>query len=148
MKLGKKKLVCIADELVCDGFQNCPSGNEFDSDENPALCEKRKPQWLPALRDFFRRTYQSSFPGLRPLDVNASTVEGAVATEINQATSFTLTRNDYNKTFYVETVIDSSPGNIRKNFTRGLSKYGPWGYLMLGMLLCGGALLVCGLWGE
>lgn len=40
----------------------------------------------------------------------------------------------------------------RRNGTRiglnsDLSKYGPWGYLMLGMLLCGGALLICGLWG-
>lgn len=32
--------------------------------------------------------------------------------------------------------------------TRGLSKYGPWGYLILGMLLCGGALLLCVLWGK
>lgn len=32
--------------------------------------------------------------------------------------------------------------------SRGLSKYGPWGYLILGMLLCGGALLVCVLWGK
>ena len=30
----------------------------------------------------------------------------------------------------------------------GLSKYGPWGYLFLGMLICGGALLICGLWGK
>lgn len=41
----------------------------------------------------------------------------------------------------------------RRNGTRmglnsDLSKYGPWGYLMLGMLLCGGALLICGLWGK
>lgn len=36
---------------------------------------------------------------------------------------------------------------IRTSLTRGLSRYGPWGYLMLGMLLCGGALLICGLWG-
>lgn len=41
----------------------------------------------------------------------------------------------------------------RRNSTRNgvnsdLSKYGPWGYLMLGMLLCGGALLICGLWGK
>jgi hypothetical protein len=35
-----------------------------------------------------------------------------------------------------------------KGALTGLSKYGPWGYLFLGMLLCGGALLVCGLWGE
>lgn len=32
--------------------------------------------------------------------------------------------------------------------SRSLSKYGPWGYLILGMLLCGGALLVCVLWGK
>lgn len=43
-------------------------------------------------------------------------------------------------------------GFTRRNSTRSgvhsdLSKYGPWGYLMLGMLLCGGALLICGLWG-
>ncbi|KAH8321621.1 hypothetical protein KR074_010504, partial [Drosophila pseudoananassae] len=42
-------------------------------------------------------------------------------------------------------------GFTRRNSTRSgvhsdLSKYGPWGYLMLGMLLCGGALLICGLW--
>lgn len=36
----------------------------------------------------------------------------------------------------------------RASLTRGLSRYGPWGYLMLGMLLCGAALLVCGLWGT
>lgn len=34
-----------------------------------------------------------------------------------------------------------------KKSTRGLSKYGPWGYLILGMLLCGGTLLLCVLWG-
>lgn len=36
---------------------------------------------------------------------------------------------------------------VRTSLTRDLSRYGPWGYLMLGMLLCGGALLICGLWG-
>lgn len=60
--------------------------------------------------------------------------------------SLDMAGKNLNKTLFVETVINSS--NIRKNFPRGLSQYGPWGYLMLGMLLCGGALLVCGLWGE
>ena len=36
----------------------------------------------------------------------------------------------------------------RNSLTRGLSRYGPWGYLMLGMLICGSALLICGLWGT
>ncbi|XP_002074696.3 uncharacterized protein LOC6652463 [Drosophila willistoni] len=47
----------------------------------------------------------------------------------------------------------SGSGFTRRNSTRNgihsdLSKYGPWGYLMLGMLLCGGALLICGLWAS
>jgi hypothetical protein len=43
------------------------------------------------------------------------------------------------------TELDAKREN-RPSLTRGLSRYGPWGYLMLGMLLCGGALLICGLW--
>lgn len=27
-----------------------------------------------------------------------------------------------------------------------LAHYGPWGYLMLGMLICGAVLMLCGLW--
>ena len=27
-----------------------------------------------------------------------------------------------------------------------LAHYGPWGYLMLGMLICGAILMLCGLW--
>ncbi|KAM8712855.1 hypothetical protein ACLKA7_013223 [Drosophila subpalustris] len=49
--------------------------------------------------------------------------------------------------------ITGGSGFTRRNSTRtgvhsDLSKYGPWGYLMLGMLLCGGALLICGLWAS
>lgn len=36
----------------------------------------------------------------------------------------------------------------KSTLTRGLARYGPWGYLMLGMLVCGAALLICGLWGN
>lgn len=145
LKLGQQKLVCISEDLLCDGVQNCPTGKEFDSDESPAACEyveKKKGPWLLFIKDLLQKT---TFPGLRQHDVTLS-LDGGTKEE-HQATSFTLTRNDFNKTIYVETVIDSS-SNIRKNFPKGLSKYGPWGYLMLGMLLCGGALLVCGLWGE
>lgn len=44
--------------------------------------------------------------------------------------------------------IETTTKRYRVTLTRGLSKYGPWGYLMLGMLLCGGALLLCVLWGK
>lgn len=49
------------------------------------------------------------------------------------------------ETISTEVDIDFKNNN-RTSLTRGLSRYGPWGYLMLGMLLCGGALLICGLW--
>lgn len=35
-----------------------------------------------------------------------------------------------------------SPNGI----SAALSHYGPWGYLMLGMLICGTVLMFCGLW--
>lgn len=50
----------------------------------------------------------------------------------------------------VETTETQTQSTIKqhKSTLTGLSKYGPWGYLFLGMLLCGGALLLCGLWGK
>lgn len=49
-----------------------------------------------------------------------------------------------------DSTMESSTTKHYRHITlsRGLSKYGPWGYLILGMLLCGGALLVCVLWGN
>lgn len=51
---------------------------------------------------------------------------------------------------YEEEIEIDIGGNKRdqSSVSKGLSRYGPWGYLMLGMLLCGGALLLCGLWGK
>lgn len=63
-------------------------------------------------------------------------------------------KNSTHKISTPDTVNDTAGGHHhRRNGTRtglnsDLSKYGPWGYLMLGMLLCGGALLICGLWGK
>lgn len=37
------------------------------------------------------------------------------------------------------------PGTV-ESITEVLSQYGPWGYLMLGMLICGTVLMFCGLW--
>lgn len=48
-----------------------------------------------------------------------------------------------------DSAMDTSTSKqYSQTLSRGLSKYGPWGYLILGMLLCGGALLVCVLWGK
>lgn len=152
-KLGEQNLVCISDELLCDDVRHCPSGALFDSDEGPAICanmEKRKKQWFSLFRDYLQKSYKASFPNLFPNDATVIggqplnvTAVGDVGDNRHHPTSFSVTSTSFNNSVFV---VDSS--SIRKNFPKGLSKYGPWGYLMLGMLLCGGALLVCGLWGE
>jgi hypothetical protein len=38
------------------------------------------------------------------------------------------------------------PPKATDSISQVLSKYGPWGYLMLGMLICGTVLMFCGLW--
>lgn len=65
----------------------------------------------------------------------------------------TLTEEETADSAHAKSKEKEISGHHRRNNTRSglssdLSKYGPWGYLMLGMLLCGGALLICGLWGK
>lgn len=38
--------------------------------------------------------------------------------------------------------------NASRKSSRGIAKYGSWGYMMLGMLMCSILLLLCGIWGE
>lgn len=161
LKMGQEKHICIAGDLICDGVQHCPEGSEFESDENAELCElvdRRRHTWpIHVFKEFLRNSLQKSFPSLRVPEggggsggLIGSPVElGAGGSGSGGAAAESLPFPKYNETLIVETVITSdSTATIRKNFSRGLSKYGPWGYLMLGMLLCGGALLICGLWGK
>jgi hypothetical protein len=123
---------------MCDGVQHCPVGSEFNSDEDLDYCAKRqlvdmeKPSslniWehfsLGILRNIFRGDETTPMPEWHPQE-SESSPEGSEE--------------------------DSDANKTKENghqYSRGLSKYGPWGYLMLGMLICGGALLVCGLWGK
>lgn len=167
LRIGQKKHICISDQLLCDGVQNCPVGPSFESDESEAACEemrKRSPQWMIVLQGVLSQ-FVPKLPGLHNNNNNnnnhnqafnrsdpnesgsssAGSQDGEMMTKTTTSISMGMGRR--NKTIFVETVIDTS-SNIRKNFPKGLSQYGPWGYLMLGMLLCGGALLFCGLWGE
>lgn len=62
---------------------------------------------------------------------------------------FNKYRRKVNKTIVSGSMESSTTKHYRHiTLSKGLSKYGPWGYLILGMLLCGGALLVCVLWGN
>lgn len=34
--------VCVSSSLVCDGVNHCPSGEEYNSDEDPAMCARQR----------------------------------------------------------------------------------------------------------
>lgn len=137
LRFGQETLLCISKDLVCDGVRHCPKGNEYDSDEDYALCSKRKQGnhvsdpniWEHFTIEIFRNLFNSD----------------------NGGTSTSTTKIDPRGDGQSSTSVKDFENDVKRNNTKGtltgdLSRYGPWGYLMLGMLLCGGALLICGLW--
>ncbi|XP_058833284.1 uncharacterized protein LOC131691128 [Topomyia yanbarensis] len=129
-------LLCISKELVCDGVRHCPSPVNAFSDEDSALCSKMKDKQLTEnpVQMVFRKYIQTTFKSFFY----------ANSTEVPSREDTTTADEES-----VIEVIESQtkiPTKQHKSTLTGLSKYGPWGYLFLGMLLCGGALLVCGLW--
>nr|CAD7459228.1 unnamed protein product [Timema tahoe] len=45
-----------------------------------------------------------------------------------------------------DTDYDIESSGSEDTLPEALSRYGPWGYLMLGTLICGALLMLCGLW--
>ncbi|XP_055919516.1 uncharacterized protein LOC129951412 isoform X2 [Eupeodes corollae] len=148
LKIGLEPLLCISKALVCDGIRHCPYSIDYDSDEDNDMCWNRKKiddgvileHWVI---EMFRNLFAFDAP---PPNAEANTTK-------NPITEKTVNDGAKNKSHVVGENMASGSGYTRRNTTRlglnsDLSKYGPWGYLMLGMLLCGGALLICGLWAS
>lgn len=159
-------MFCISSSLVCDGINHCPTGELYYSDEDPNLCSKVKTTteanvnyksifipikfifienlfflfqsnglslWQQITREFFSKVYPS------------------VTDQPTKSTTHNHSDDDDSSDGSAEEKSSSHETTTKRHrvtLTRGLSKYGPWGYLILGMLLCGGALLLCVLWGE
>lgn len=108
--------------------------------------------WQQISKEFFSK--------IIPTDSETTTATAATIKSINKApTNKKSTKTDDgnnmddvsdNDTSTDDNSVESSTTKDYRTITlsKGLSKYGPWGYLILGMLLCGGALLVCVLWGN
>ncbi|XP_037941936.1 uncharacterized protein LOC119674851 [Teleopsis dalmanni] len=177
LKIGDEPILCISKDLVCDGIRHCPNSNEYDSDEDYAMCWKHRrvndPISTAMESDIFEHFALEVFRNLFAFDAPTMpdkrnrTAVGANSTTLRKVPAKTdnntinsdgeLTDNSNGtKTLKNSTehaITNVGTGHHRRNSTRlglnsDLSKYGPWGYLMLGMLLCGGALLICGLWAS
>ncbi|XP_052860662.1 uncharacterized protein LOC128267782 [Anopheles cruzii] len=146
-------LLCVARELICDGVPNCPPLGSDVSDENEMMCAKHRLEEYSAnpVQSVFRKYIQNtlkSFFGGEPDELPSGEVADSLSDQFAvrfppQPTSSSSPSQPAAATSTTETTV---PAKKHRNSLTGLSKYGPWGYLFLGMLICGGALLICGLW--
>ncbi|XP_034240247.1 uncharacterized protein LOC117644742 [Thrips palmi] len=107
---------CVAAELACDGYPNCPMDGH---DEDPTKC-------------------RSSASLVAEVPRQASKVDVG-AGDAKELIMDLLRWPGPNRTASHQPAPDHSIPDT-------LSTYGPWGYLMLGMLVCGAFLMLCGLW--
>ncbi|XP_055320973.1 uncharacterized protein LOC129577614 isoform X2 [Sitodiplosis mosellana] len=162
LKFGQETLFCVSSSLVCDGINHCPSGDEYNSDEDPNLCAQKRgftdsntsfglSIWQQISKEFFSKLYPpdatTTVPTKSPMKPT-STMHKKPTSPSKDDDGIDDDSSENNTTD--DGVMESSTTKHYRHITlsRGLSKYGPWGYLILGMLLCGGALLVCVLWGS
>ncbi|XP_065081939.1 uncharacterized protein LOC135704418 [Ochlerotatus camptorhynchus] len=129
-------LLCVSKDLTCDGIRHCPSSANALSDEDSEMCSKRNEQDLTdnPVEMVFKKYIQTTFKAFFYTD----------STEMPSKEDSTVSSEE-KRIEVIETQTKTTTKQHKSTLT-GLSKYGPWGYLFLGMLLCGGALLVCGLW--
>lgn len=132
-------LICIASDLLCDGNNNCPIGQQYNSDENSELCkENQGGNFLTNFKKNYNLFEHLSTEVFKNLFISERDLEPSETVTLENPETRKVT--NYSK--------DSVEIHFKRkhNLNKGLSKYGPWGYLILGMLLCGSLLIFCGLW--
>ncbi|XP_060529256.1 uncharacterized protein LOC132703799 [Cylas formicarius] len=135
MRIGRIPMLCISDHLLCDGYQNCPKSST-SSDEDTKLCKTGRNAWQNFVAELVKR--------YRPPTEDAKWT----SLKINSTDSATkwlewqlLKKNSTDKPEVLE-----ETHNAAETISAMLNKYGPWGYLMMGLLICGTVLFFCGLW--
>lgn len=114
--------------MVCDGINHCPKGIDYLSDEDPKMCRNRLPSGMSFWREISEELLRSLFRSDKGKTHRPPKVDPKSTVANNKETDEELVG--------------------KGTLTRGLSKYGPWGYLMMGMFISGIALITCGLWGK
>ncbi|KAJ3642120.1 hypothetical protein Zmor_024932 [Zophobas morio] len=155
MRIGWDPMMCVADTLLCNGFPNCPKSSTT-SDEDEKLCKK----------SFFAPTSLEQlavelFKKWKPPDLGTNLsnnkwlhdkLEQHAASSTSRAFNSwrewreTRTESTTSTTTTERSNAPKRPPKATDSISQVLSKYGPWGYLMLGMLICGTVLMFCGLW--
>ncbi|XP_059060351.1 uncharacterized protein LOC131853473 [Achroia grisella] len=109
--------LCISSYLVCDGVKHCPGGEDEDSS---ACAHRRDPPLLELLRRFAARNQE-----LLGLDQPDGQTKPSVIMKISEG---------------------EQKSNAFMEFAAALKPYGPWSYLVVGMLVCATILMFCLAW--
>lgn len=88
----------------------------------------------PPITSFSKSMKNSNVPEIRPSLSNLNQNGNLNSNNVN-------INNNNNK-------VTTAKMNPNRKSTRGIARYGSWGYMMLGMLMCSILLLLCGIWGE
>ncbi|KAF7280398.1 hypothetical protein GWI33_006091 [Rhynchophorus ferrugineus] len=133
MRIGRIPMLCISDHLLCDGIQNCPKSST-NSDEDEKLCKTARNAWEKIFVELVKRYRPQPGDG-KWLKVNMSDAADAWL-------DWQLVKR--NTTTKPEVINETH--SATESISAMLNKYGPWGYLMMGLLICGTVLFFCGLW--
>ncbi|KAI4461305.1 hypothetical protein MML48_5g00012012 [Holotrichia oblita] len=134
MSIGHEPLFCVSQQLVCDGNRNCPKG-ATRSDEDDKICKG----WPILLKEFKKSRMNDNILNL----LKSQTTKSPIVHQLWQELT-------YNQRIDVSTIMPSTtheiPSSNIESLSVALSHYGPWGYILLGMLICGTVLMFCGVW--
>ncbi|CAH0722221.1 unnamed protein product, partial [Brenthis ino] len=109
--------LCISSYLLCDGVRHCPGGEDEDSN---TCSHRRDSPLLEMLRRFAARNQE-----LLGLDQPDGVTKPSVIMKITEG---------------------EQKQNAFMEFAAALKPYGPWSYLVVGMLVCATILMFCLAW--
>ncbi|KAL7022881.1 hypothetical protein ACKWTF_012419 [Chironomus riparius] len=180
LKFGDDPLLCISEDLICDGIRHCPLGGGMLSDEDDSLCKKHKIDdhdirnnlqkssiWQHLTLGIFQNIFgpiestsaissmnplpghpdadvrptlaTHHYPDLKPLDSTNERVNSFNNRPNNNNSNNSNKQQEQSEVRFIKTPRKNAKAN-------NLSRYGSWGYMMLGMLTVSVVLLMCGIW--
>lgn len=156
MKIGWKPMLCVSKDLICNGQTNCPKGST-SSDEAETICRARQSfediarrfiQEFQIPLGFNEKWVESAKKQIDPTTTTENTVANRIVSILKkiEATTRKPAYHHPNDPVHSKTQPAATTDSTTLTISSILNQYGPWGYLMLGMLICGGILLLCGMW--
>ncbi|KAF5272143.1 hypothetical protein FQA39_LY01225 [Lamprigera yunnana] len=141
MRIGWKPMLCISEQLVCDGNLNCPKGSTR-SDEDEKLCKNHfldHSSWKSIAEDVIKTLPADVLnTNWKSMDINAQLY--------NSQTNFLNWKDAKGHDVETEEPDHLNHHDTADSVSTAIGHYGTWGYLMLAMLIVGTILMFCGLW--